>query len=159
MKRTFLSLVGLTLISAGCVQGTPGGPGVSNPPSTPSTPSNTTTTTTANRPTFSPDENTFSLNAPTLSTHLKQGETRSVTISLSRGKNFDDDVSLKFVDVPTGVTITPATTLIKHGETEAKLNLQAAGDAALGNFTVKVIGHPSTGSDATVEMKLTVDEK
>jgi hypothetical protein len=157
MKRTALSLLGLALLAIGCVEGTPGGPGVNKPPATPTTPSSTTTT--ANKPTFGPEENTFSLDVPNLSTHVKQGETRSVSVSMSRGKNFDDDVSLKFENVPAGVMITPATALIKHGDTEAKVNVQAAGDAALGNFTVKVIGHPSTGADATVDMKLTIDEK
>jgi len=156
MKRIFLGLVGMSLMAAGCVQGTPGGPGVSNPPATPST---TTPATTAHKPTFAPDEQTFSLNTPTLATHVKQGETKSATISMSRGKNFTEDVTLKFENVPAGVTITPATMLIKHDEKEAKVSFQAASDAAVGNFTVKVVGHPATGADATDDFKLTVDEK
>lgn len=154
MKRAVFSLVGMTLLAVGCVQGTPGGPGAANPPATPNS-----TTTTSHKPTFAPEEQTFSLNTPTLATHIKQGETKSATVTMSRGKNFDDDVTLKFEDVPMGVTFTPATTLIKHGESEAKVNIQAASDAALGNFTVKVIGHPTKGADAAVDFKLTVDEK
>lgn len=158
MKRIYLSLLGMTVAVVGCVQGTPGGPGVSNPPPS-TTPSTTSPSTTAHRPTFAPDENTFSMNTPTLATHVKQGETKSATISLSRGKNFDEDVTLKFENVPTGVTMSPESAIIKHGDKDVKVNIQAAADAAAGNFTVKVIGHPSKGADATDDFKLTVDEK
>jgi hypothetical protein len=103
-------------------------------------------------------ENSFRLDAPNLATTIKQGEKKVVTIGISRSKNFDQDVMLSFAGVPTGVTIDPAEPMIKHGEKEVKLNVTAAGDAALNSFTIKITGHPATGADATNEFKLTVEK-
>ena len=170
----------------GCNEGTPGGPGVKKTASATSTTSTTTTPegtvtttdkTTVERPvitetpSLTPEtpapgtdanplagdpENSFRLDAPNLATTIKQGETKVVTIGISRAKNFDQDVALKLEDVPKGVTIDPAEPMIKHGENEVKLNVTAAADAALNDFTIKLIGHPATGPDATNEFKLTV---
>lgn len=159
MKSLHVGLVAMALVASnGCTQGTPGGPGAPSTPSTSST-SSKPTTTTAQKPVFGTAEETFNLSVPSLSTNLKQGETKAASISLARGKNFDEDVTLKFDDVPKGVTIDPASPVIKHGDTEAKITFQAADDAALGDFTVKVTGHPTKGADAKTEFKLTVDEK
>ena len=153
MKSLHVSLVALALVAAsGCTQGTPGGPGATNTPSQP-------TTVTAQKPVLGQAEETFNLSVPSLSTNLKQGETKTASISLTRGKNFDEDVTLKFDDMPKGVTIDPASPVIKHGDKEAKITFQAADDAALGDFTVKVTGHPTKGADAKTEFKLTVAEK
>ena len=35
----------------------------------------------------------------------------------------------------------------------------AADEAALGDFTIKVTGHPTKGADASNEFKITVDKK
>ena len=58
---------------------------------------------------------------------IKQGETKDVSISIKRGTNFQDDVTLKFTDEPQGVTIVPASPVIKNGETDAKLMLKSDG--------------------------------
>ena len=57
------------------------------------------------------------------------------------------------------MTIDSANPVIKHGDTEAKLTFKAADDAALGDFTVKVTGHPTKGADASNEIKITVAKK
>ncbi len=159
MKSLHAGLVVVALVALnGCSQGTPGGPGAVNTPSTtPNKPA--TTTTTVQKPVLGQAEETFNLSVPSLSTHLKQGETKAASISLTRGKNFDEDVTLKFDDVPKGITIDPENHVIKHGDKEAKVTFHAADDAALGDFTIKVTGHPTKGVDAKTEFKLTVAEK
>jgi len=104
-------------------------------------------------------EDTFTLSVPTLSTKFKQGEAKEITIGIKRGKNLDQDVALKLDGLPSGVTADPAAPTIKKSEKEAKINLKAANDAAVGDFTVKVIGHPSQGEDASNEFKLTIAKK
>jgi len=147
MKRSFAGLVVAVAVAfAGCnSKSTPGGPGAPHAD--------------AKKPAIGQAEDTFSLSTPTLSTNAKQGETKAVSIAIKRGKNFDEDVTLIFSGLPKGVTIDPSRIVIKHGEAEAKFNVQAANDAAVGDFTVKVTGHPTKGSDATSEFKLTVDKK
>jgi len=101
-------------------------------------------------------ENTFRLDAPNLTTTIKQGETKVVTIGISRSKNFDQDVALKFEGIPEGVTFDPAEPMIKHGEKEVKINVSAAADAAVNDFEIKIVGHPATGPDATNKLNLSV---
>ena len=100
------------------------------------------------------------LSVPLLATSLKQGETKSVDISINRGTNFDADIALSFSDLPTGITLNPARPAIKHGDTKVSITVAATEDAALGDFIVKVTGQPSQGAvDAVNDLKLTVSEK
>jgi hypothetical protein len=134
----FAALIALT----GCNQGTSGGPGAAGPAS--------------GQATVGQSEETFSLDVPMLSTKLNQGETVAVSIGIKRGRNMDGDVTLKFEGLPEGVTIKPAKPSIKREDTETKLTLSAADDASLGDFTVKVMGHPTKGADASNLLKITV---
>lgn len=104
-------------------------------------------------------DRTFSLDMPNLSTSLKQGEAKNISIGINRGKNFDQDVTLKFGDLPKGVSIDPASPAIKAGDKEAKITVKAADDAALGDFNIPVHGHPASGPDATNTFKITVNKK
>ncbi|WP_395090424.1 hypothetical protein [Armatimonas sp.] len=146
MKLSF-SLLALVALGAltGCNQGSPGGPGATDPA--------------VREPMIGQDNDTFNLGIPLLATVLKQGETKSVAIGIKRGKNFDEDVTLKFSDLPKGITLEPSEPLLKHSETEAKFTVQASATAALGSFTIKVLGHPTKGTDAMADLKITVDKK
>jgi len=146
MKTSFAVLLALALVTlTGCNQGTPGGSGVTNPPQ--------------KQPAYGEAEKTFKLSVPRMSTTLHQGETKEVEVGIDRGKNFEGDVTLNFADGPEGVTIESASPIIKHGDTAAKVTLKATADASLGDFTVKVTGHPTKGPDATNEFKITVAKK
>jgi hypothetical protein len=143
----FAGLLIVVALAAGCNRGTPGG----------------STSGGEHKPLLGEADGSFRITVPTLSTSLKQGESKVVTLGIKRGKNFDDDVQIKFDNIPTGVTIDPPTTEIKHGDTEAKVTVKASdkGDskAAVGDFTVKVVGHPTKGGDATNDLKLSIAKK
>jgi hypothetical protein len=153
MKSTLLALALAGLVPlAGCNKGTPGGPGVDKEKDTKSKIER------AEDKVRQP-EDTFTLTVPTFATKIKQDESKAVTIGIKRGKNFDQDVTLKLDGLPQGVSVEPAEPVIKHGDTEAKLTFKAADDAALGDFTVKVTGHPEKGGAATNKLTLTVQKK
>ncbi len=97
----------------------------------------------------------FTLSMPR-STTLKQGETETVSIGISRDKKFDRDISLEFGPMPAGVSVEPNAPVIKHGKATAQVTLTATGDASLGNFTIEVTGHPARGADAPNEFQLIV---
>ena len=81
-------------------------------------------------------------------------------IGISRGENFREEVAIQVSGLPTGVTLEMADPSIKHGGTDATLLFKASSDAAVGDFTVKVIGHTaSSGADSTKEFKMTVAAK
>lgn len=146
MKGPFAALLTMAMIaSSGCSQAVPGGPGVTNPPH--------------GQPTYGEAEKTFNLSVPRMSTTLHQGGTVEVRIGIERGKNFQEDVALKFADGPKGVTLDSANPVIMHGDAEAKVKVKATDDASLGDFTIKVTGHPTKGGDATNEVKITVAKK
>src|SRR5262245_26023667 len=107
-------LVAAVAIFTGCnFKSTSGGPGATDSSSN-------------SKPQFGQPENSFKLSPPNLATRLKQGENKEVTISINRGKNFDQDVTLKFEGLPDGVTIDPSSPTIKHGDKEAKVTVKAA---------------------------------
>jgi hypothetical protein len=147
MKRVLAALVVPALLAiVGCnPSGTPGGPGA--------------TGGSAKKPLIGEADDTFDLNPPSLSVSVTQGETKATSIGIKRGKNFDQDVGLKFADMPKGVSIDPASPVIRHGDAEAKFTVKAADDAAVGNFVIKVTGHPGTGPNASHEFKITVSKK
>ena len=152
MKSLCTATVAMMLAAfTGCNSGTPGGPGTTEPESK------------KHFYDVGSTDNTFTLSVPSslplMSTSLKQGGTAKVTIAIKRGKNFDQDVTLKFEGLPTGVTIDQASAAIKHDQTEANLTLTATDTAALGDFEIKVVGHPTTGGDATNTFKITVDKE
>jgi hypothetical protein len=80
-------------------------------------------------------------------------------IGIKRAKNFDQDVTLKFADLPKGVTVEPVSPGIKSSETDAKITFKAGDEAPIGDFKVKVTGHPTEGADAQIEFKLTIVAK
>lgn len=146
MKSLVAGFLTLTLAAlTGCTQGTPGGPG--------------TTNTTAKRLDLGQTDDTFNLSVPVMSSSLQQGEQTTATIGIKRAKNFDEDVTLQFADVPKGVTIEPASPVIKHGDTDANITFKAGDEVPLGDFKVKITGHPTKGGDAKVELKLTIAAK
>ena len=141
---TVLAMLTLAVVS-GCSQGTPGGPG--------------TTDTTGKKSVYGQADDTFNLSVPVISTSLQQGEKAEATIGIKRATNFDEDVSINFADVPKGVTVEPASPAIKHSDTDTKITFAAADEAAIGDFKIKVTGHPTKGGDAHVEFKLTIAAK
>ncbi len=146
MKRSSVGLLAMAMVAfSGCGQAVPGGPGVTTPTQKP--------------PAYGEAEDTFNLKVPHMSTTLRQGGTTEVSIGIERGKNFDEDVTLEFGDGPKGVALASAKPVIMHGDSEAKVTVKATDDASLGDFTIKVTGHPTKGANATNELKITVAKK
>jgi hypothetical protein len=141
MKTPTLRAWSLTcaLALAGCVSGTAGGPG---------------TTAEAGQPLLGEANDTFRLSAP--ETAIRQGEARSFSITIDRAMNFDEDVTIAFGDLPQGLSIDDRSPVILHGGSEARLVLAAATDASLGEFSVKVTGHPVTGTDSVNHLRIVV---
>ena len=142
--RSLYLLAFMPFVLLGCNQETPGGPGAA--------------TQTENKPMLGQADGTFVLSVPLISTSLKQGETKSASVTIKRGKNFDEDVTLKFSNIPKGVSLDPESQVIKHGATEAKFKIVAANSAALGDFDLVMSGHPSKGADSTSAFKITINK-
>jgi uncharacterized membrane protein len=103
--------------------------------------------------------NQVTVTAPTLSTDLKHGETKTVKLSLNKGSDFKEDVELKF-DAPPGIKVDPTTTTVHASEKgdNIELKVTAANDAPVGDHTVKVTATPKVGTPTNVDFKVTVKE-
>jgi len=147
MRNALAVVFGLALAGIwGCGESTPpGGPGANKPPSQQSSAGMT------------PD--TFKLVLPSTSTQVKQGESKTASISVSRGKTFAQDVRLSFEGLPQGVTVEPTTTTVKPGDSSVTVTIRASDTAQPGDFALRAIGHPTTGPDSTGDMKITVTKK
>ena len=155
MKRITAGFLSICLLTAlGCNSSTPGGPGVAR---TPNATGVTNTTVTTYKPSIGEADDSFSLSGPILSTHLKPGETTPLKIKISRGRNFQDDVKLKFASLPGGVTVETVSPMISHSTSEATVEFRATNGASPGTFTVSVIGQPTTGAEAKSDFQITVD--
>lgn len=149
----YLSLAAFVLSIAGfvgCNQSEPGGkPNKSNTPtnerlSVPSAPSG---------------KETFTLKAPVLSTKIKQGDRQTVKLTVDRGRDFKNDVSLK-ADAPKGVTVELDPKTVKASDRETvNASVSVAKDAALGDHTITVTGTPGSGNATSVKFEITVEKK
>ena len=95
--------------------------------------------------------------SPAQASFVKPGEKKTVTLGIRRGKRFEEDVALTFTDVPKGVTFEPAKPVSKHPSAEVEFTIQAAKDAALGDFAIKVTGGTANGHARENQLELSVD--
>jgi uncharacterized membrane protein len=101
---------------------------------------------------------TFKIDPPLLSTSVKQGDTKEIKVTLDRGADFHDDVSLVFV-APAGVTVDPASHTVKAADDkEVAIKVTAAKDASVGDHVIKVTGTPKTGNATSVDVKISVEK-
>ena len=105
-----------------------------------------------------PRKATFDIKAPPLSTTIKQGDTQTVKLTLDRGKDFKEDVTLS-VDAPEGLKVELDPKTVKASDSETvTAKVSAAKDAAVGDHTVKVTGKPQTGDSTSVDFKVKVEK-
>ncbi len=129
-------------MATGCSQGTPGGPGAKG-----------------KAPAMGQAADTFNLSVPMMAASLQQGGTSEVVVGIVRGMNFDEDVALKFADLPEGVTVEPSSPGIKRGETNTSIAFRAGKETPIGAFKVNVTGRPTKGGDAQADFKLDIVAK
>jgi len=148
LAPTFSLLAALTLTFAGCNRESPkGGTGADK--------ANNKGTTTSGS---SDKTDTFSIKVPAGNTNITQGEQKEINISVSRGSNFDQDVTLTF-KAPEGVQVTPDSVTAKKGSDEPKITVKALDTATVGTTNVKVTGTPKTGAPASVDLGIEVKKK
>lgn len=143
----------ILLVTAGCNRESPkGGPGADKANKGTTTPGTNTGTNTGDR------TDTFSIKVPPGNTNVTQGGQTEMTVTVSRGSSFDQDVKLTF-KAPEGVQVTPDSATAKKGSDEAKITVKAADTATPGTTNVKVTGTPATGAAVSVDMGIEIKKK
>jgi len=149
LAPTFSLLAALTLTFAGCNrESNKGGPGADKA----NNKGSTTTSGSSDR------TETFTIKVPPGHTNVTQGGQTEVKVSVSRGSNFDQDVTLTFKPHD-GITVTPDSWTAKKGSDEANITVKAADTAAVGTTNIAVTGTPKTGAAATVDLGIEVKKK
>jgi uncharacterized membrane protein len=98
----------------------------------------------------------FKIAVPTSDTDIKQGDVRSVAISLKRGEYFKQDVRLQ-IEASEGVSIYPAEILLKASESpDVQLRIATTRNTALGAYLVSVKGTPKTGEPTSTAFTVKV---
>jgi uncharacterized membrane protein len=87
----------------------------------------------------------FKVVVPSGTKEIKQGETQTAVVSLSRDNYFKQDVEL-LINTTKGISLDPTRVLIKSSDRpEVTIRIAVARDAALGEYDVRVVGTPKTG--------------
>jgi hypothetical protein len=137
------ALLAALLVLPGCSEeSTPGGPGAA-------------TTTSDGEP--ANEESTFTLNLPTGATNIEQGMSENVTISVDRGDNFTEAVSLQF-QPPAGVTVEPQEATIAAGQDEVEVSIRAEASATPGEQIIEITGMGGSGPPAKGQLQIEVTQ-
>jgi hypothetical protein len=172
MKKLLVAGLMMSLSTVlGCgTRSEPGGPGAHASATTSSTgattrqsgyhsPETTQTSKDTNRDiTGKPKNDTFDIKVPALATTIKQGESKEVTVTLERSKDFKEDVTLKAMTQDKGLTISPSTHAVKatDANTDVKFNVSATKEATVGEHTITITGTPTTGAPTSIGLKVNV---
>ena len=101
---------------------------------------------------------TFKIPSPMTATTIKQGATQTIELSVSRDKDFKEDIKLK-ADPPEKVSVKLDPETYKASDNEkVKMEIKVDKEAAIGDHTIKVIGTPTKGKESTTEVKIKVDK-
>lgn len=100
----------------------------------------------------------FKIAVPMFDTKVNQGEIQTVNLTLERGDTFKQDVMLVTkLSKGEGITFDPAKILVKAGDKpDIQLTITAAKDAAIGEYSVLVMGTPTTGEPTSVTFNVKV---
>ena len=146
-----LLLATALFVCLGCEKSQPGGPGATNPPSTNLLDK------------FKPmDANAFEFNEALTPLFLKHGEKKELDLSIKRGSEFKQTVRVK-VEALTGLKVLDADGKeikheleIKPADTKAKVWIEAAKDAPVGDSKLTITGTPETGKPTSYQQTVTV---
>lgn len=98
----------------------------------------------------------FTISTPNYVTEIKQGEVKSVTVSLERGKYFKQNVRLQ-LDTPAGIQIEPGKiTVGANDKPDIQVKFTASKDSPLGEYRISVIGTPETGEPTSTVFNIKV---
>lgn len=127
---------------------TPNPPGA--PVSTENTPARTNINTTA--------DNTFAVDVPK-SLSVTQGRQEKTSVSINRGRTFDQAVTLTLKSDSGDIRVVPERKEVPRGEKKIDVTVEAGENATVGDHAIEVTGRPETGDQTSVRFTVTVKKK
>ncbi|MCX5682723.1 MAG: hypothetical protein NT049_03460 [Planctomycetota bacterium] len=98
----------------------------------------------------------FKIQVPMFATDIKQGDSKTINVTVRRGEFFKQDVRLE-MKASAGISVTPASLLVKASDTpEVPIQILVPKNAPLSEYRVYVKGTPQTGESTSIEIKVKV---
>jgi uncharacterized membrane protein len=98
----------------------------------------------------------FKIGTPTFTTDIRQGDRKTITLSLHRDKYFKQNVRLN-MKASEGISVDPTEVTVRASDTpDVQLQIAVPRSAALGEYRVFVKGTPETGQPTSTEVKVKV---
>jgi len=98
----------------------------------------------------------FKIGVPIFETNVKQGELRTVAVSIHRGDYFKQDVKLEIKTTP-GIDVEPTSIVVKASDKpDVQLRITAGKEAALSEYRVYVKGTPAIGEPTSADFNVKV---
>jgi uncharacterized membrane protein len=98
----------------------------------------------------------FKIVVPAGATEIKQGETQTAVVTLHRDDYFKQNVQL-LINTTRGISLDPTRVLIKaNDKAEVQIRITVARDAALGEYSIRVMGTPETGEPTSTVFNMKV---
>ena len=98
----------------------------------------------------------FKIAVPMFGATVQQGETKDVTVSLKRDKDFKQDVNVELT-ASEGISVEPTRVTVPAEDTpDIHLRITAPKDAALGDYNVHIKGTPQEGQPTSIDLKVKV---
>jgi uncharacterized membrane protein len=101
-------------------------------------------------------EEGFKIQVPTFDTNIKQGDRRTVTVSVNRGELFKQDVRLHAKASP-GIAVSPSDVTVKAGDKgDVQFQISVPKDAALSEYRIYLAATPTTGQPTSIDFTVKV---
>lgn len=98
----------------------------------------------------------FHLETPFLGTDIKQGDSRTVMVTVKRDSQFKEDVRLEATASP-GISVDPTNVTVNASDSpDVPFQITAPDDAAIGGYRINVKAIPETGQSTSAEIKVKV---
>ena len=103
---------------------------------------------------------TFTFKGPMTGSTIKQGDKKTVDLTVDRGKEFKQDVALSVDSPPKGISVDLDPKEVKAGDPEkVTATVSVDKDAPVGDHEVTITAKPKEGKSATYKLKVTVEGK
>jgi hypothetical protein len=139
MKKLASILLITAVAALGCgEESEPGGPGA--------TPTGGANGANGNGGQVQNEENTFTMTVPSGATNIEPGGSQAVTLEISRGDQFQEEVTLTF-SAPQGITVNPQEATIPANLEETEVTLTAEQTVQPGTHEIQVTATPASGQN------------
>lgn len=102
--------------------------------------------------------NTFTIEAPTMSTTIKQDNKESIKLTLKRGSDFKKSVSLAATGMEKVKVDFSKNSVAPSDQGDVMMNVTVAKDAPVGDQVIHVTGTPEGGTATSVDVKIKIEK-